>query len=83
MAAPGSGIQLPDVSGRTTTSYQVISGVGWDYTGYIAGVWGLYRDNGKQHGNYYFGFGGLGFRGVRVSAPRVRGVGVSGLGFAV
>ena len=24
--------------------------------GYMGFIWGLYRDNGKEHANYYLGF---------------------------
>ena len=32
-------------------------GLYWDYIGVILG---LYRDNGKENGNYYLGFLGIG-----------------------
>ena len=33
------------------------------YRGYIGVILGLYRDNGKENGNYYLGFRVQGFRG--------------------
>ena len=51
-----------------------VQGLGFQglYRGYIGLTLGLYRDNGKENGNYY-----LGFRGFRVQGLgfRVRGLG--------
>ena len=38
--------------------------------GYIGSIQGLYRDDGKEHGNYYLGFRVQGFCRVEVFGIR-------------
>ena len=37
------------------------------YRGYMGVIWGLYGENGKENGNYYFGFRVEGFPKDRFS----------------